>query len=73
MIIHSLCGTGVFIINMIFGIGAIIYLDGKIKLSIHGIVGSFLSLFLPLATIGGIISRMLFKRLKWKTHILLLI
>eukprot|EP00347_Sterkiella_histriomuscorum_P018766 403344262 len=73
MIIHSICGTGLFIINLIFGLGAITYLDWKIKVSIHGILGSLLAILLPFAAIEGIISRMLLKRLRWKTNILLII
>lgn len=73
MIIHSLCGTGLFLLNLIFGLGAIVYLDWKIKCSLHGILGSILSILLPFSAIEGIIARILFKRLRWKTHVLLII
>ncbi|CDW73578.1 cytochrome b5-like heme steroid binding domain containing protein [Stylonychia lemnae] len=69
MIIHSVCGAGIFILNLLFGLGAIYYLNWKIKISIHGLVGSILAIILPFACIGGIIARIILRKLRWKTSI----
>lgn len=73
MIIHALCGTGLFIINLIFGLGAIVYLDWKIKVSIHGILGSILAIFCPLTAVAGVIARIVLKRVRWNTRCVLIL
>ena len=65
MIIHSVCGTIIFIFNLVFGLSAIWYLRWKINPSIHGVVGSFLCILLPLISLEGVLSRSLLKRLRW--------
>lgn len=65
MWIHIICGTGLFVLNLIYGLGAIYYLYWKISLSIHGIAGSTLAILLPVACFEGIISKVLFRRLRW--------
>jgi hypothetical protein len=71
MLIHSICGTAIFILNLLYGLGAIYYLDWKIAKTIHGIVGSLLAIILPVVCLEGMISRILFKRLRWNSAILI--
>lgn len=70
MIIHSVCGTLVFILNLIFGLGAMCYMKWEIICTIHGIVGSLISITLPITCAEGVVSRTLFRTLRWRTSIL---
>lgn len=65
MNIHLVCGTVVFILNFIFGLGSIYYLNWRISLTIHDILGSILSIVLPINCVEGVIARYTFRYLRW--------
>lgn len=66
--IHSISGTIVFLINIVYGIGAMQQMEWNIQISIHGIIGSFISVLLFLVTATGLAARLTQNRLVWKTN-----
>lgn len=70
MWIHGLCGTAAFILNLVYGLGAIPYLNWEVKISIHGIVGTLLSLMMFITTLEGMFAHFLFRNIRWNNALL---
>lgn len=71
MYIHSFCGTAIFILNLLYGLGAIYMMSMTIMITIHGIVGSLLSITGTMSFFNGIVSRLLLSKLRWRSSLLL--
>ena len=70
MFLHILSGGIIFILNLIYGLGAIYYKNWQIEASIHGILGTVFSISMSALCLIGIFGHVLYRRLRWKAFLL---
>ena len=70
MRVHGICGSISFIINLIYGLGAIYSMGWRVTETIHGILGTSLSILMFVSGIIGYITNFFFRNHRWNGSLL---
>lgn len=71
MWVHRFAGASIWLITLILGIMAVKRAGWEVVNSWHTVIGFIILVVVTLITVGGVFSRSMMRRLKWKTHVAL--
>lgn len=71
MWIHRIAGSLIWLITLSIGLLAISGSGWVIEDSLHNKIGFFITTVVTLIVLGGVFTRSMMNRLKWRTHIIL--
>ncbi len=71
MWVHGICGSITFLINLIYGLGAIYSMGWRVTETVHGILGTSLSLLMFFSGIIGIVANFFYRNKRWNGSLLI--
>ncbi|CDW84971.1 cytochrome b5-like heme steroid binding domain containing protein [Stylonychia lemnae] len=71
MWVHRLSGSIIWILTLVFGFIAVSKADWEVVNSLHTIIGFIVTITVTLIVLGGVFTRSMMNRLRWKTHLIL--
>lgn len=71
MWVHRISGSIIWLLTLVMGFMAISRANWEVTYSPHNILGFCITLLVTLLVLGGVFTRSMMNRLKWRTHLIL--
>ena len=71
MWVHRISGSIIWLITLIMGLIAVKKAGWEVENSLHTIIGFIVTVVVTFIVLGGVFTRIMMNRLRWKTHLIL--
>ena len=73
MWVHAISGFATFVLNIVYGIGAIKFMVWKVVFTVHGVLGTSVSLLMAITCFVGMFTQFYIKNLRWKSRWIIIV
>jgi hypothetical protein len=68
--IHSIVGSVVFILNLIFGVGGLLFKNWKVSFTVHEVLGTLFAFLMTVNVLMQVATQLLLRNVRWNSTLL---
>ena len=68
--VHTILGSVLFILNLIFGIGGLLFKNWEVSFTVHEVLGTLFAFLMTVNVLMQVATQMLLRNVRWNSTLL---